>query len=175
MTPVPSDLSPTLPSAPSAPVGKKKRALMPSTPLRRRLRAHGHALHPLVRIGKDGISAGLLKEIAKVLFDHELCKVKLEAECPLDRFAVAERLGEQPGTDVVQILGRTVLVYKRHPQDPRFEGPRSRPAAPEDAVPPRPRRRRPARKAPARKAAARTAPARKAPLRQAAGASRRSR
>jgi len=35
---------------------------------------------------------------------------------------VAERLAEEPGVNVVQILGRTVLLYKRHPQKPRFEG-----------------------------------------------------
>jgi RNA-binding protein YhbY len=35
---------------------------------------------------------------------------------------VAERLAEEPGVNVVQILGRTILLYKRHPQKPRFDG-----------------------------------------------------
>jgi len=52
----------------------------------------------------------------------ELIKVKLGQECPETRFEVAERLAEEPGVNVVQILGRTVLLYKRHPQKPRFEG-----------------------------------------------------
>ena len=53
-------------------------------------------------------------------------KVRIGTECPVDRFAVADALGDQPGTQVVQILGRTVLVYKRHPKKPRFEGKASR-------------------------------------------------
>lgn len=117
-------MSPSGPAQPS--ISKKKQALMPSTPLRRQLRAHGHALTPLVRIGKDGITPGLVRQLTHILFDHELCKVKLESESPVDRFAAAEALAQQPGVNVVQILGRTILVYKRHPQHPRYEGTRAK-------------------------------------------------
>jgi RNA-binding protein len=95
---------------------------MPSGDLRRKLRAHGHSLNPLVQIGKSGVTPGVLAQVAQALFDHELVKVRIGTECPVDRFAVADELGAQPGTNVVQILGRTVLVYKRHPKKPRFEG-----------------------------------------------------
>jgi RNA-binding protein len=103
----------------------KKRALMPSSPLRSRLRGHGHALDAIVRIGKAGVTRAITAHLTKALFDHELVKVKLEAESPDDRYAVADRLAEQPGVNVVQILGRTILLYKRHPQEPRFEGKRA--------------------------------------------------
>jgi RNA-binding protein len=95
---------------------------MPTGDLRRKLRAHGHALKPLVQVGKAGITKGVLAQVAQALFDHELIKVRIATECPVDRFAVADALAEQPGTNVVQLLGRIVLVYKRHPEKPRFEG-----------------------------------------------------
>ena len=104
--------------------------------MRRRWRAHGHGLSPLVRIGKEGITAGLIRQLAHILFDHELCKVKLEAECPIDRFVAAERIASQPGMSIVQILGRTILVYKRHPQNPRFEGSRAQPEGATAPFPP---------------------------------------
>lgn len=116
----------SLSSSAQPPVSKKKQALMPSTPLRRRLRALGHALSPVLRVGKDGLTPGLLRQLTQLLFDHELCKVKLESESPIDRFAAADALGAQPGTNIVQILGRTILVYKRHPQHPRYEGARAK-------------------------------------------------
>jgi len=103
----------------------KKRALMPSTPLRSRLRGHGHALDAIVRIGKSGVTRAITAHLTKALFDHELVKVRLEAESPDDRYTVADQLAEQPGLNVVQILGRTILLYKRHPQEPRFEGKRA--------------------------------------------------
>jgi RNA-binding protein len=103
---------------------------MPTGELRRKLRAHGHALKPLVQIGKAGITKGVLAQIQQALFDHELIKVRIATECPVDRFAVADALAQEPGTNVVQLLGRIVLVYKRHPQKPRFEGKASRPEEP---------------------------------------------
>jgi RNA-binding protein len=87
---------------------------MPSSPLRRLLRASGHALQAVVQIGKGGTNAAVIAQVARALLDHELIKVKLSRECPETRFEVAERL--------VQILGRTILLYQRHPKQPRFEG-----------------------------------------------------
>jgi RNA-binding protein len=105
-----------------APTSPRKQSLMPSTPLRRVLRAHGHALPAVVQIGKAGTNPAVIAQVARALFDHELIKVKLARECPETRFEVAEHLGEGPGVNVVQILGRTILLYKRHPKQPRFEG-----------------------------------------------------
>jgi RNA-binding protein len=94
---------------------------MPSTPLRRRLRGLGHVLDPVVQIGKQGVTASVVAQVTRALHDHELIKVKLGAECPATRFEVAESLGEGPGVKVAQILGRTVLLYKRNPKDPKYE------------------------------------------------------
>jgi len=116
--------------------------------LRRALRAHGHALKPLVQIGKSGVTKGVLGQLAQALFDHELVKVRIATECPVDRFAVADELAAQPGTQVVQILGRIVLAYKRHPDKPRFEGKAARDraagtvAVAEKRPKPRPKRKR---------------------------------
>ena len=60
--------------------------------------------------------------IEQTLADHELVKIKVDTDSPHDRLAVAERLGTHPGVNVVQIVGHAILIYKRHPQKPRFEG-----------------------------------------------------
>jgi RNA-binding protein len=104
-----------------APTSPRKKSLMPSGDLRRRLRAAGHALSPVVQLGKLGTTEAIGKQIARALLDHELIKVKVGTECPDSRFEVAARLGAEPGVQVAQILGRTVLLYKRHPKKPRFE------------------------------------------------------
>ncbi len=108
--------------SPSASSSPKKRSLMPSNALRRRLRGHGHALTPLVQVGKEGLTPAVVKQVERALFDHELVKVKMTGETPDDRFAVADGLAAVPGVNVVQVLGRTILLYKRHPETPKFEG-----------------------------------------------------
>jgi RNA-binding protein len=98
---------------------------MASSKLRRALRAHGHTLSPTVQIGKAGLTAGVVASLTQALADHELIKVKVGGESPDDRFAVADRLAEEPGVNVVQILGHVILLYKRHPHAPRYEGKRA--------------------------------------------------
>lgn len=104
-----------------SPTNPRKQSLMPSGALRRALRSAGHALSPVVQIGKQGVTAPVVAQVTRALFDHELIKIKLGTECPDSRFEVAECLGSEPGVQVAQILGRTVLLYKRHPKEPRFE------------------------------------------------------
>ncbi|MFL5262753.1 MAG: YhbY family RNA-binding protein, partial [Anaeromyxobacteraceae bacterium] len=115
---------------------------MPSGPLRRTLRAAGHHLSPIVQVGKEGATEAVARQLEQALYDHELVKVKVGAESPEDRFEAADRLAAAAGGQLAQILGRTLLVYKRHPEAPRFE-PRA-PAeveAPAERAPPRPPRR----------------------------------
>lgn len=105
------------------PISPKKRALMPSSRLRRALRAAGHHLHPIVQVGKEGVSEAVLRQLDQALIDHELVKVKIGTETPEDRFEAAEALGTGTSALVAQVLGRTMLVYRRHPVKPRFETP----------------------------------------------------
>ena len=105
-----------------SPTSPKKRSLMPSGKLRRSLRAHGHALSALVHVGKGGLSPAVIKQAEQTLADHELVKIKVDTDSPDDRIAVAEGLAARPGVNIVQIVGHIILIYKRHPQKPRFEG-----------------------------------------------------
>jgi RNA-binding protein len=100
----------------------KKRSLMASGKLRQALRGHGHRLSAIVQIGKAGITPGLVKQLEQALTDHELIKVKVAAESPADRFAAADQLAALPDVNIVQIVGRVVLLYKRHPAAPRYDG-----------------------------------------------------
>jgi RNA-binding protein len=129
-----------------APINPKKRALMPSSPLRKTLRGAGHHLSVIVQIGKEGVTDPVIRQLDEALYAHELVKLKINTEAPEDRFEVADALAERSGAQVVQILGRTILVYRRHPERPRFEpwGPGEEPPVKvkEEEVP---RRRRAAR------------------------------
>jgi len=115
-----------------APTSPKKRALMPSSKLRKALRAAGHHLSAVVQVGKEGVTAAVLRELDQQLAVHELVKVRVGTESPEDRFEAADRLGAAVGAQVAQILGRTVLVYRKDPERPKFEpGPSPRPAPPD--------------------------------------------
>ena len=72
------------------------------------------------------MTVGLLRQVQQALADHELIKIKIGGESPSDRFAVADKLATEPGVSIVQIVGRVILAYKRHPKTPKFEGKRAK-------------------------------------------------
>lgn len=90
----------------------------------RYLRGLGHHLEPVVQIGKDGITDALVAATNEALRTHELIKVKVGTECPTDRKEAGPELAAKTGATLAQILGRTLLLYKRHPSKPKIELPR---------------------------------------------------
>ena len=90
---------------------------------RRHLRALGHHLDPVVQVGKEGISEGLVSALDVALETHELIKVKLGESAGADRRALGAAVAEAAGGELVQVLGRTVLVYRRRKKDPAIELP----------------------------------------------------
>jgi RNA-binding protein len=92
---------------------------------RRHLRALGHAIKPLVHIGKGGIDDGLVDAVDRALLDHELIKVKLSEHAGVDRHDAAEALATRTRAEVAQVLGHTLLLYRAHPDEPTIELPRA--------------------------------------------------
>ncbi|PLY00428.1 MAG: ribosome assembly RNA-binding protein YhbY [Desulfuromonas sp.] len=76
------------------------------------LRGLGHHLQPTVMVGKEEISAQLIKAADEALSTHELIKVKLQEGCLLDRKEVAAQLAAATGSEIAQVLGKTFLLYR---------------------------------------------------------------
>jgi len=85
---------------------------------RRHLRALGHELKVVVHVGKGGIDDGLVAAVNQALDDHELVKVKVGEAAGVDRHEAAEAIANRTKSQVAQVLGYTVLLYRRHPQKP---------------------------------------------------------
>jgi RNA-binding protein len=90
---------------------------------RRHLRGLGHHLKPVVMIGDKGLHETLIKQIDRALEDHELIKVKARGANPSERSAAARSIHSETGAQVVQIVGRTLLLYREHPETPRIRLP----------------------------------------------------
>ena len=80
---------------------------------RRDLRRIGHHLQPIVTIGDNGVSEGVIAETERALTDHELIKVRLPAGAKADRQALANALCEACGAEPVQHIGRITLLYRK--------------------------------------------------------------
>lgn len=81
----------------------------------RHLRGLGHHLADLAMIGKEGITPTLVKAVQDNLVAHELVKIRIQDTCPLDRKEAVEQLAVAAVAAVVQILGKTALLYRPNP------------------------------------------------------------
>ena len=91
------------------------------------LRGLGHHLDPVVQIGKEGITEPLCAAIAVALAHHELIKLRLAESVEGDRHALAAELAARSHAALVQVLGRTLLLYRRRPDDKSRRASESRP------------------------------------------------
>lgn len=91
---------------------------------RRYLRSLGHELRPVVQIGRDGLDDGLVAAVDRALTDHELVKIKVGEAANLDRHDAAAALAARTRSEVAQVLGHTVLLYRAHPDEPEISLPR---------------------------------------------------
>jgi RNA-binding protein len=80
---------------------------------KRYLRGLGHNLKPVLQVGKNEINEALLAEADYALATHELIKVRILESCDMDRHEVADTLSKATGAEPVQVLGRTLLIYRK--------------------------------------------------------------
>jgi RNA-binding protein len=85
---------------------------------RRFLRGLGHELKVIVQIGKNGIDDGLVAAVDQALDDHELVKLKIGDSAELDRHEAADSIARKTHSEVAQVLGYTVLLYRARPDEP---------------------------------------------------------
>jgi RNA-binding protein len=78
----------------------------------RYLRGLGHNLQPFVMIGRHHLSEEVVKAADEALDKHELVKVRIQEGCLEERKSVAAELAAETGSTVVQILGKTFLLYR---------------------------------------------------------------
>jgi RNA-binding protein len=91
----------------------------------RHLRGLGHHLDPVVLIGKNGVTEAVVAQLGEALLRHELLKIKLLPECPIDRHEAGGEIAKATSSELVQTLGKTLLFWKRNPQATKVELPKA--------------------------------------------------
>ncbi|OGT18698.1 MAG: RNA-binding protein [Gammaproteobacteria bacterium RBG_16_57_12] len=76
------------------------------------LRSMAHTLKPVVIIGGNGITAGVIKELDSALAHHELIKIKVNAGDRAARQAMIEDLCAQTAAAHVQSIGHIAVLYR---------------------------------------------------------------
>lgn len=89
---------------------------------RAELRGDAHHLTALVHVGKEGITDSLLAALDDALRTRELVKIQLSKNADTKAKDAAHEIASAAGAEVVQVIGRTVTVYRENPDLPRKPG-----------------------------------------------------
>lgn len=76
------------------------------------LRKLGHDISPVVYIGKEGLTENVVAAIEEALLSHELIKVKLINTDRISKHEAAEQVPRETGCHLVQLIGKTLLIYR---------------------------------------------------------------
>ena len=86
---------------------------------RKHLRGLAHPLNPVILVGGDGLTEGVIAETARALHDHELIKVKVRGAERADRDAMLERLAAATQSALVTRIGHVAVLYRPRPGNPK--------------------------------------------------------
>lgn len=97
----------------------------PLAPRRRaRLKTLAHELKPILRVGKDGLTPAAVGAVREALAARELLKVKVLELAPEPPRETGEALVRELGdAHLVQVIGRTLVLFRPDPEAPRIELP----------------------------------------------------
>lgn len=94
-------------------------------------RAEANALDPLFHIGKEGVTDAVLHQLEEAYNTRELVKIKLHLETsPVTPREAADALAAASGSDVIQVIGGVIVLYrynkKLHEKKPAQPAPAKR-------------------------------------------------
>ena len=82
-------------------------------------------IDPIFNIGKGSLSPELVEGVRNALEARELVKVGVLQNCMDDPKDLAEVLAERTRSQVVQVIGKKIVLYKESKKNKRIELPKT--------------------------------------------------
>ncbi len=84
-----------------------------TTKQRAYLKSLAMKMDPVFQIGKSSVTPELTAAIAEALEARELIKLSVLKNCMDDGRSIAEVLAERTHSEVVQVIGKKIVLYKQ--------------------------------------------------------------
>ena len=79
---------------------------------RAQLRALANSLETIFQVGKSGINDQLTRQVDETLEVRELIKLRVLETSPQSSREAADKIAEETGADVVQVIGSRFVLYR---------------------------------------------------------------
>ena len=91
---------------------------------KRYLRSMAHHLQPIFQVGKGGVNENLIKQVEETLEVRELLKISILNNCEDDKREIAEEIAQGVKAELVQLIGKTIVLYKESKEKKTIELPK---------------------------------------------------
>ncbi|KQN47173.1 MULTISPECIES: ribosome assembly RNA-binding protein YhbY [Rahnella] len=88
------------------------------------LKGLAHPLKPVVMLGNNGLTEGVLAEIEQALKHHELIKIKVAAEERETKTLIVDAIVRETKACNVQVIGNMLVLYRPSTEDRKIILPR---------------------------------------------------
>ncbi|XCP83761.1 ribosome assembly RNA-binding protein YhbY [Roseburia hominis] len=81
------------------------------------LKSLAMTMDPILQIGKSGVTPEVTASVDEALTARELIKIHVLQNCLEDPKELGQLLGERTRSQVVQVIGRKIVLYKEGKDD----------------------------------------------------------
>ncbi|MFB9325532.1 MULTISPECIES: ribosome assembly RNA-binding protein YhbY [Paenibacillus] len=90
---------------------------------KRFLRSQAHHLNPIFQVGKGGANDNLVRHVVEAIEVRELIKVSVLNNSTEDPKEVGQWIADEAGAELVQVIGKTIVLYKESKENKTIELP----------------------------------------------------
>ena len=83
---------------------------------RAKLRSLANSIDTILQVGKGGVNDALIKQVDDALTARELIKIKVLETSPTTQRETADALADATKSDVVQVIGTKIVLYRNNPE-----------------------------------------------------------
>ncbi len=88
------------------------------------LRSLAMTMDPILQVGKASLTPELVEAVREAIDARELIKISVLKNCDDDPRAIAEAMAERTRSEVVQVVGKKITLYKESKNKKKIELPK---------------------------------------------------
>lgn len=99
----------------------KEEKIMLTSKQRAALKSIASTEDTILQVGKNGIVDTLVIQVSDALKAREIIKMKVLEGAMLSPAEAAAELAEKTKSEIVQVIGNKIVLFKRNPQNPKIK------------------------------------------------------
>ena len=89
------------------------------------LKGLASTLEPVFQVGKSSVTPEVTQAIAEAFNNGELIKISVLKNCMDDPRAIGECIAERTQSQLVQVIGKKIVLFKPNKDKPKIELPKA--------------------------------------------------